>query len=107
MSLSLTDLSARDQADVELLRSLATRGVSVLIITHNLNLAARYTDHLVVMDQGGVAAAGNPREVLVRETLEGVYRWPIRIVPHPGPGHDAGLPQVTPLTNSTETENES
>lgn len=96
-----------EMAIFELLRSLATRGVSVLIITHNLNLAARYAHHLVVMAEGGVAAAGNPREVLVRETLEDVYRWPVRVVPHPGPGPDEGSPQVTPLTNSTETENKS
>lgn len=95
-----------EMAIFELLRSLAARGVSVLIITHNLNLAARYADHLVVMAEGRVAAAGRPHEVLVRETIEGVYRWPIRVVPHPGPGPDAGVPQVTPLTNSTDTENE-
>lgn len=93
-----------EMAIFELLRSLAARGVSVLIITHNLNLAARYADHLVVMAEGGVAAAGSPGEVLVRETLEAVYRWPVRVVPHPGPGSDAGVPQVTPLTNSTKTE---
>lgn len=90
----------------ELLRTLATRGVSVLIITHNLNLAARYADSLVMMAAGSVVAAGSPRNVFDREVLEGVYRWPIRVVPHPGPGPDAGVPQVTPLTNSIDNDND-
>jgi hypothetical protein len=35
--------------------------------------------------------------VVRRELLERVYRWPLRVTTHPGPGPDAGSPQVTPL----------
>jgi iron complex transport system ATP-binding protein len=35
--------------------------------------------------------------VLRRERIEAVYRWPVLVVPHPGPGPDAGAPQVLPL----------
>jgi iron complex transport system ATP-binding protein len=81
----------------ELLRGMTTAGVTVLLVTHHLNLAARYASHLVVLDEGRVVADGAPTDVLSRELVERVWRWPVRIHPHPGPGADTGAPQVTPL----------
>jgi iron complex transport system ATP-binding protein len=86
-----------EMAIFELLRDLARSGTTVLLVTHNLNLAARYADRLVLLDRGRVAAAGAPPEVLRRERIEAVYRWPVLVVPHPGPGPDAGAPQILPL----------
>lgn len=88
---------AHEMAIFELLRDLGRAGTTVLLVTHNLNLAARYADRLVVLDEGRVAAEGTPVEVLTVELVQRVYRWPARIVPHPGPGPDAGAPQVVPL----------
>lgn len=88
---------AHEMAIWELLRDLGRGGVTVLVVTHNLNLAARYADRLVLLDRGRVAAEGTPAEVLTREHLERVYGWPVRIVPHPGPGPDTDAPQVVPL----------
>jgi len=87
-----------EMAIFELLRDLGRAGTTVLLVTHNLNLAARYADRLVLLDRGRVAAAGTPDEVLQRETVERVYGWPVRIDRHPGPGPDAGTPQVVPLS---------
>lgn len=86
-----------EMAIFELLRELGRAGVTVLLITHNLNLAARYADRLVVLDGGRLAAEGPPADVLTRELVERVWRWPARVVPHPGPGADTGAPQVVPL----------
>ncbi|MBV9775079.1 MAG: ABC transporter ATP-binding protein [Gemmatimonadetes bacterium] len=88
---------AHEMAIFELLRDLGRAGTTVLLVTHNLNLAARYADRLVVLDEGRVAAEGTPSEVLTAELVQRVYRWPARIVPHPGPGPDTGAPQVVPL----------
>jgi len=88
---------AHEMAIFELLRALGRGGRTVLLVTHNLNLAARYADRLVLLDRGRLAAEGAPGEVLTRETVERVYGWPVRIVPHAGPGPDAGAPQVVPL----------
>jgi iron complex transport system ATP-binding protein len=88
---------AHEMAIFELLRELGREGATVLLITHNLNLAARYADRLVLLDRGRVAAEGPPARVLTAELVQRVYRWPARIVPHPGPGPDAGAPQVVPL----------
>ncbi|KRF19332.1 histidinol phosphatase [Nocardioides sp. Soil797] len=46
---------------------------SALIVLHDLNLAARYCDDLVLLDRGRVAAAGTPDEVLDPELLQQVY----------------------------------
>jgi iron complex transport system ATP-binding protein len=88
---------SHEMAIFELLRELGRAGTTVLLVTHNLNLAARYADRLVLLDRGAVAAAGAPAEVLTRETVERVYGWPVRIARHEGPGPDAGAPQVVPL----------
>ena len=88
---------SHEMAIFELLRELGRAGTTVLLVTHNLNLAARYADRLVLLDRGAVAAAGAPAEVLTRETVERVYGWPVRIGRHEGPGPDEGAPQVVPL----------
>jgi iron complex transport system ATP-binding protein len=92
---------AHEMAIWELLRDLGRAGTTVLVVTHNLNLAARYADHLVLLSRGEVAAAGPPARVLTRGTVERVYGWHVRVVPHPGPGPDAGAPQVVPLAGET------
>jgi iron complex transport system ATP-binding protein len=88
---------AHEMSIFELLRELGHAGKTVLLVTHNLNLAARYADRLVLLDGGRLAAQGTPAEVLTRETVERVYGWPVQIVPHGGPGPDVGAPQVVPL----------
>ncbi|HEX6927135.1 MAG TPA: iron chelate uptake ABC transporter family permease subunit [Longimicrobiaceae bacterium] len=92
-------LDIRHEMEIfELLRRLAGNGVAVLIVTHNLNLAARYADRLALLHQGSLVAAGPPTTVLTRELVEMVYQWPVRVDPHPGPGPDCGAPQVAPLS---------
>ncbi len=81
----------------ELLRRLSDAGTTVVMVTHDLNAAARYADRLLLLEAGRSRAEGTPAEVLTRRTVEEVYRWPVRVVPHPGPGPDSGAPQVVPL----------
>ncbi len=90
---------AHEMGIFELLRGLADSGVTILMVTHNLNVAARYADRLLLMDRGRPVAEGTPAHVFTAETLEAVYRWPITVSRHRGPGPDAGAPQVTPLRN--------
>jgi iron complex transport system ATP-binding protein len=81
----------------QLLRGLADQGVTVVMVTHNLNVAARYADRLLLLDRGRTAAEGTADQVLQPRTLQSVYRWPVARTAHPGPGPDTGTPQVTPL----------
>lgn len=80
-----------------LLRGEAAAGRAILLTTHNLNLAARYADRIVLLDHGRVAASGRAPEVLTERTVGRVYGWPVRVVAHPGPGPDEGSPQIVPL----------
>ena len=78
---------------VRLLRESADRGMTVVLITHNLNLAARFADRLLLLDVGKVAAEGSVEEVLREDILRQVYRWPVTVARDPA----TGAPQVTPL----------
>lgn len=80
-----------------LLSELCAAGLSVLVVTHDLNLASRFSHHVLLLDRGRPVLTGPPRDVLNREALEPVYDWPLRLVPHPGPGSDEGAPQAVPL----------
>lgn len=96
---------AYEMAIFELLSGLCRDdGVTVVVATHNLNLAARYADRLLLLDHGRVAADGPPPEVLTRSILERVYQWPLVEYPYPGTGRDHGAPQVSPLA-ATDPEN--
>lgn len=91
-------LDVRHEMEIfELIRDLVHDGVSVMIVTHNLNLAARYADHLVLLHDGRLAAAGSPTEVLEQRRLERVYEWPLRLTTYSEPGRDAGTVQITPV----------
>jgi iron complex transport system ATP-binding protein len=76
-----------------LLRDSAARGMTVVLITHHLDAAARFADRMLLMDEGRVAAEGSPEEVLREETLRDVYHWPMSVRLDGETGHL----RVTPL----------
>ena len=59
---------------MEILRERTRSGTGVLAVIHDLSLAARFMDRLVLMERGQVAAEGKPAEVLTPELLASVYR---------------------------------
>jgi iron complex transport system ATP-binding protein len=58
---------------LELLELLGNLGITCVIALHDLNLAARYCDHVVVLDRGRVVTAGPPSAVLTGELIAAVY----------------------------------
>lgn len=76
-----------------LLRRSADQGMTVLLITHHINLAARFADRLLLLSGGRVAAEGTAQEVFQEEILESVYRWPVAVETDTR----SGAPRVTPL----------
>ena len=69
---------------LETVQALAhTDGLAVLVALHDLNLAARYADRLVLLVDGEVKAAGSPRQVLTAELISTAYHLPVEVVPHP------------------------
>jgi iron complex transport system ATP-binding protein len=83
---------SHEMAMFELLSALAARGMAVLIVSHQLNLVARFAQALVLLSRGTVAAAGTPDEVMRAETLERVYEWPLVVTRDPAVGAPALLP---------------
>ncbi len=90
-----TYLDLRHQVEMgQLLKSLAkTKNLAVLMASHDLNLAAQFSDRLVLLEEGRVAAEGSPNEVLRGETLSRVYGVSIERMERPG-GGIAVLPVV-------------
>ena len=78
---------------LHLLDAAARGGTTVLLITHHLDLAARFADRMMLLDGGRVAAEGTPAQVMRKEVLTSVYRWPIAVEADPV----TGAPRVTPL----------
>jgi iron complex transport system ATP-binding protein len=67
-------LDLRHQLHVlALLREQAARGRAIAVVLHDLNHAARFCDRIVLLDEGRVAAAGLPREVLTPARLADAY----------------------------------
>jgi iron complex transport system ATP-binding protein len=53
------------------------------MVLHDLNLSARYADHLVAIERGRVFAEGSPADVVTEETVRGVFGLDCRVVPDP------------------------
>jgi iron complex transport system ATP-binding protein len=86
---------AHEMAVFELAARQAALGRAVLLVSHQLNLVARFADHLVLLHQGRVAAAGVPAAVMDGATLERVYDWPLVVTRDPA----VGAPALVPLRN--------
>jgi iron complex transport system ATP-binding protein len=68
-------------------RRLAEAGAAVLVILHDLNLAARYCDRLLLLEPGRAHAFGTPAEVLRAEPLQAVFGLEVLVQTHPERGH--------------------
>ena len=84
---------AHEMALFELLDTLAREGMGVLLVSHQLNLVARFADRMVLFHHGSIAAAGTPAEVMRGDVLERVYEWPLVVARDPA----VGAPVLVPL----------
>jgi iron complex transport system ATP-binding protein len=84
----------------ELVVELVKDGLAGLVITHHLNLAARFAHRIILLDQGVVVAEGPPAAVLNQATLSRVFAWPVAVTTWID-----GSPQVVPLRGSDAPKN--
>lgn len=91
-----TYLDLAHQVEVlELLARLnAERGTTIVMVLHELNLAARYSDHMVVMAGGRVLREGASREVLTEATVEEAFGLSAVVVPDPVTGGPLVVPRA-------------
>ena len=84
---------AHEMGMFELLDGLARDGHAVLLVSHQLNLVARFAHLIVLLHRGVVAASGDPASVMRGEILERVYEWPLVVTRDPA----IGAPTLVPL----------
>lgn len=78
---------------LDLVTDLNQRGSTVTMVLHDLNLAARYSDHLIAMAGGKIVAQGTPAQVVTAQTVREVFGITAQIVPDPV----SGSPMVVPM----------
>ncbi|MHC6222619.1 ABC transporter ATP-binding protein [Arthrobacter sp. MMS24-S77] len=70
-----------------------SRGTTVAIVLHDLNLAARYADHVIAMKAGAIVAEGPALEVVTEDLVRDVFGLESRVVPDPL----SGTPLILPI----------
>lgn len=81
------------EAVMHLAADRARNGAAVVVVLHDLALAAAYADTVAVLADGGLAAVGTPREVLAEDLLGRVYGHPVEVLTHPRTGAQLVLPR--------------
>jgi iron complex transport system ATP-binding protein len=76
-----------------LARTRADTGVAVVVVLHDLALAAAHADRIVVLSHGEVVADGAPASVLDEDLLSAVYDHPIEVIAHPRTGAPLVMPR--------------
>ena len=78
---------------LDLVRSLADKGMAVMAVFHDLDLAARYADRIAVVADGTIRRVGSPAEVIEPALLADVFHVKAVVAPDPV----TGAPKVTPV----------
>jgi ferric hydroxamate transport system ATP-binding protein len=65
--------------------------LGVVVVLHDINMAARYCDQLVALRDGRLLVQGTPQQLMTAATLEHIYRLPMQVVPHPVTGEPVSL----------------
>jgi iron complex transport system ATP-binding protein len=93
-------LDVRHEMEIlELLSELVREeGLAGLLVTHHVNLAARFVDRMMILDRGEAPASGPPGEVLTRPILERVFQWPVHVETR------SGVPQFVPLRRGEDSD---
>ena len=93
-----SNLDLNQQFEVmEMIRTLVReKGLSAVVVLHDLNLASRFSDRILMLHRGRIFAAGTPETVLTRENIRKVYKMEALI------NIDLGKPHIIPIGLSKE-----
>lgn len=94
---------SHEMALFELLADLARDGLAVLVVSHELNLVARFASKIVLLREGKVVAAGKPEDVMRADILERVFDWPLHVTNDSTLGAPALFPLRRPTSTHTST----
>ncbi|MBO0991589.1 ABC transporter ATP-binding protein [Bacillus sp. SD088] len=96
------DLAFQKELLDQLKKWVIERGLTVLSIFHDLNIASLYCDRVLLMDKGNVHAVGNVEEVIQKTSVQKVYQTEVEVQPHP----IIPKPQIVLLPNKWRSEND-
>ena len=82
---TLNNLDAQHSVEMmtQLRRAADELGRTIIIVLHDINFAAAYSDYIVAMDEGAIAVAGTPEEIITDEVLTTVFRTPVTVLDGP------------------------
>ncbi|GAB07126.1 iron complex transport system ATP-binding protein [Gordonia amarae] len=83
------------EAVLDILRRQRDQGTAVLIVVHDLSLAAAYADEVAVMKDGHLRAHGPTHDVMTADLLSTTYDHPVETMPHPDTGQLLIIPRRT------------
>jgi iron complex transport system ATP-binding protein len=63
-----------------------TLGLTVIMVLHDINMAAKFSDHLIALHSGDVIAQGSPEQLMNKDTLQQIYGMELALFPHPKTG---------------------
>ena len=69
------------------------RSLGVVVVLHDVNMAARYCDEILALGNGRLVARGSPAEIMRPEMLARIYGLPVGVLPHPATGQPIGYVQ--------------
>lgn len=94
-----SSLDIRHQLEILCILRTLTRSkhCSVIVSMHDLNLASRFSDRMLMLKDGRIFAVGTPESVITEENIEAVYGVKSRVT-----NSVLGMPQVTPLASETK-----
>ena len=83
------NLDIKHQMDViRLLKKQSVlRGIMVVMISHDINIAAKYSDNIIMMRDGEIFAVGTPQDVITAENIKAVYGVDSHLIDHGGRPH--------------------
>ena len=85
------DLKHQEQV-LRVVRDRARAGDAVVVVIHDVNLAAAFADRVALLRGGQLVTVGAPNEVLTAERVSEVYETPVEVFPHPVTGQGIILP---------------
>lgn len=78
---------------LSLVQSLShAKGLGVVVVLHDVNMAARFCDHIIALHSGRIIANGAPDHILTTDALRAIYGLDMHIIHHPSSGHPVAIP---------------
>jgi iron complex transport system ATP-binding protein len=78
---------------MDTLRTLVgSSGLTVIAVLHDLNLAAQYSDQIILLNEGRIISQGTPEQVLTEVNIETAYNMKVHIMPNPVTGKTHIIP---------------